>query len=71
MNREEINEKKQVGDFRTAANMLGLTYANTRILWQRPNAKRYPQLEAAMAKIIKSREELLEEVTNQHCETQK
>ncbi len=59
MNREEINEKKQKGDFLVAAKMLGINYGNARILWQRPNAKRYPQLETALVKIIESRERLI------------
>lgn len=59
MKREEIQEKKKIGDMTTAAEIIGVTREHAIVIWQRPRSRRYPELEAALARIIKNRELLL------------
>lgn len=60
MTREELLEKKQIGDINTAAKMLKITPRNALKLWQRPQANRYPELANALEAIILARESLIE-----------
>ncbi len=59
MKREEIKEKKRIGDMTTAAELLGITREHAGVIWMRPTSKRYPALEAALTRIIEARESVL------------
>lgn len=59
MNREEIREKKRHGDLATAAEMIGVTRDHAAVIWQRPESKRYYELETALVRIIEAREQCL------------
>lgn len=64
MKREEIKEKKRIGDLTAAAEIMGIKRGHAIVIWQRPNSKRYPELETTLSKIIKARELLLASSTN-------
>lgn len=61
MNAQEINTKKEIGDFKTAAKMIGITTEAARMLFSRPEAERHGELCNAMTLIIEQREGLINE----------
>lgn len=66
MELKEINAKKRIGDYDMVAKMLGLSKENVRRTLKRPKAKRYASAAQAMAKVITSREALLEASKKDH-----
>ncbi len=61
MNAQEINSKKEIGDFKTAAKMIGVTTEAARMLFSRPEAAQHVELCNAMTLIIEKREGLINE----------
>jgi len=66
MNTEQIIFKKQIGDIKQVAEIIGESYANTCKLIQRTNAKRHPEVIAVLAKIIEARELAKKEVSREY-----
>lgn len=61
MIRDELERKKQKGDWSTVAKMLNISVGNAKMIWQRPTAKRYELLVQALEKVIEAREQLIKD----------
>ncbi len=61
MTTEEINNKKQHGDLKTAGAMLGITPANAHAALSRPGSKYHEQIINILSKVITMREQLAKE----------
>ena len=58
-NTEELRKKMQIGDWGLVGKILGIKAHNAYMSFLRPNCKRFPEVVAAIEKIVKSREKLL------------
>lgn len=61
MTRDELERKKQKGDWSTVAKMLNISVGNAKMIWQRPKARRYALLVQALEKVIEAREQLIKD----------
>ena len=59
MTEKQIIEKKNVGDIKLIAEMLGISQANASITLKRPKSKKFKKAIAALRQIIEAREALL------------
>jgi len=59
MNAQELMTKKRRGDMLLVSQMVGIDYGNARSVVQRPGARHYAEVMAALAKIIAAREALI------------
>ncbi|RKR83230.1 hypothetical protein BDD43_3433 [Mucilaginibacter gracilis] len=57
----EIKEKKQDGDMQTAARIVGITPANARQAFKRPDSKHHSAVVSALETLIITREILIEQ----------
>lgn len=64
--KSKLLEKKEHGDLKVIAAIMGITKFNAFNLLNRPRAKRHPEAIKALEKVIESRERLIEQ-----CRTQK
>jgi hypothetical protein len=60
---EELRKKMQVGDWGLVGKILGINAHNAYMSFLRPNCKRFPDVVAAIEKVVENREKLL---TNQN-----
>ena len=56
---EELKKKMICGDWIVVGEMLGITAKNAQQSFTRPDSKRYTDILNAIEKVVKSREELL------------
>lgn len=61
MNSEEILSKKRVGDIRDVASIIGESPNYTRLLLNRPGAKKHGRAMEALQKVIEARERIINE----------
>jgi len=61
MDEKQILAKKQTGDTKLVAEMIGVSYFNADVILKRPKSKRYAKAIEALRKIIENREMLLSE----------
>jgi hypothetical protein len=54
-----IDKKRNVGDFRTASQMTGMTSEACRMAWSRKSGKPFEKVKKALEAIIESREQLI------------
>ena len=57
--REELRKKIQIGDWKLVGKILGIKTHNAYMSFLRPTSKRFPDVVAAIEKIVENREELL------------
>lgn len=55
----KLLEKKQSGDLKTVAQIMKTSQANVSVLLRRPRAKRHQMAAALLNKVIKQREDLI------------
>jgi hypothetical protein len=56
---EELRKKMQIGDWRLVGKILGIKAHNAYMSFSRPNCKRFPDVVAAIEKVVENREKLL------------
>ncbi|MCL4483333.1 MAG: hypothetical protein M1445_12125 [Bacteroidetes bacterium] len=56
---EELRKKMQIGDWGLVGKILGIKAHNAYMSFLRPNCKRFPDVVAAIEKIVENREKLL------------
>ena len=56
---EELRKKMQIGDWELVGKILGIKAHNAYMSFLRPNCKRFPDVLAAIEKIVENREKLL------------
>lgn len=61
MIRDELERKKQKGDWVTVAKMLKISVGNAKVIWQRPKSKRYQLLVQALKQVIEARDQLIKD----------
>jgi hypothetical protein len=59
MDDKSINSKKEVGDWKTVAQMLGKSTEACRQAWSRKEGKPYHIVKEALIKVIENRENLI------------
>lgn len=62
--KSKILEKKEQGDLKVIAAMMGITKFNAFNLLNRPRAKRHPEAIKALEKVIEAREQLIAQSRN-------
>ena len=56
---EELRKKMQIGDWGLVGKILGIKAHNAYMSFLRPNCKRFPDVVAAIEKVVEHREKLL------------
>jgi len=59
MDVKSIDEKKQIGDFKTVAAMLEKTTESVRMAWCRKKGKPFEEVRDALVKVIETREKII------------
>jgi len=62
--REELRKKIQIGDWGLVGKILGIKAHNAYMSFLRPTSKRFPDVVAAIEKIVENREKLLNNPKN-------
>jgi len=61
---EELRKKMQIGDWGLVGKILGIKAHNAYMSFLRPTSKRFPDVVAAIEKIVENREKLLNNPKN-------
>jgi uncharacterized Zn finger protein len=66
MTEKQIIEKKNYGDMKLMARMLGISQSNATMILSRPNSKKYQEAIEALKKIIEAREALMAQIATKN-----